>query len=68
MALHDLLTDRQWKVYRLIFEGKKYREIGLILGYAESTIDGYAQRIFNNLGVNSRAEATHYAFEHRLFQ
>lgn len=67
MALHDMLTPPEWKVYELIWEGKKFKEIGIILSYSPYTIDGFAQHIYSKLGVNSRAEATHYADVNGLF-
>ena len=67
MALHDMLSPREREVYKLMWKGVKYRRIGEILFISPYTVDGHAQSIFSKLGVHSRAEATHYADVHGLF-
>jgi DNA-binding NarL/FixJ family response regulator len=64
---HEGLSAREREVLRLIAAGKTNRAIAAELSLSERTIDRHVSNIFNKLGVSSRAAATAYAYEHRLF-
>ena len=60
------LTDRECEVVRLVAGGQTNREIGATLHISGHTVARHVQNIYVKLGVNSRAAATAYAYEHHL--
>lgn len=61
------LTSREIEVLRLIASGETNKAIAVKLFLSERTIDRHVSNILNKLDVPSRAAATAYAYEHRLF-
>jgi len=57
-----LLTRREQDVVRLVVDGMKNREIAQALQLTEHSVRNYLYRIFDKLGVSSRAELILYAF------
>ncbi len=57
---HVLLTARQEEIVYLVVEGLRNREIAKRLNISEHTIRNYLFRIFEKLGVSSRAELILY--------
>jgi DNA-binding NarL/FixJ family response regulator len=57
----DLLTTRQKQLVSLVAEGMSNKEISEQLGLSQHTIKNYLFRIFDKLGVSSRAELIVYA-------
>ena len=51
------LTPRQREVVRLMAAGLRHREIAAILGLSPFTVKNYVERIYERLGVYSRAGA-----------
>ncbi|WP_129662705.1 helix-turn-helix transcriptional regulator [Phytoactinopolyspora endophytica] len=64
-ATHGL-TAREVQVLRLLASGKTNHAIAAELVLADKTVDRHVSNIYAKLGVNSRAAATAYAFQHRL--
>lgn len=62
-----LLTSRELQVLRLIAAGKTNKSIACELSLSERTIDRHVSNILTKLGVPSRAAATAYAYDHKLF-
>ena len=60
------LTGRECEVLRLVAAGSTNREIGAALHISEHTVARHLQNTYVKLGVNSRAAATAYAYEHHL--
>ena len=60
------LSARETEVLRLVAAGKTNKHIAAELSLSEHTISRHLQNIFTKLGVNSRAAATAFAFEHGL--
>jgi DNA-binding NarL/FixJ family response regulator len=60
-----LLTHREEDVVRLVADGLKSREIAQRLNVAEHSIRNYLYRIFDKLGVSTRAELMLYASNQR---
>jgi DNA-binding NarL/FixJ family response regulator len=58
---NELLTERQKSIVVLVAEGLSNREIAQQLGLSEHTVKNYLIRIFDKLGVSSRAELIIYA-------
>ena len=55
------LTAREVEVLRLVTQGQTNREIAAALVLSERTVNSHLVRIFNKLGVNSRAAAAAFA-------
>ena len=54
------LTNREQQVLELVVEGKRNKEIAIILIITENTIESHLKSIFSKLGVSSRCQATAY--------
>lgn len=67
-APHEVLSDREFEVLRLIASGKTVSEIAGILSLSESTISTYRGRILEKMGMKTNAELTHYAIHHKLVE
>lgn len=63
----SVLSARELEVLRLVASGKTNRQIAQELGLSEKTVDRHVSNILAKLGVPSRAAATAYAYEKRLF-
>ena len=61
-----VLTARELQVLRLIAAGHTNRAIGGRLDISEKTVARHVSNIFTKLGVNTRAAATAYAYQHGL--
>jgi ATP/maltotriose-dependent transcriptional regulator MalT len=67
VAAEHRLTSRELEVLRLVAAGKTNHAIATDLVIADKTVDRHVTNIFTKLGVSSRAAATAYAYQHRLF-
>ena len=65
-APHELLSDREFEVLRLIASGKTVGEIARILSLSDNTISTYRARILEKTGMKTNAELTHYAIQNKL--
>jgi DNA-binding CsgD family transcriptional regulator len=65
---HDLhgLTLREFQVLQLVSEGDKNKTIANKLFISERTVERHLSNIFNKLQVNSRTEATTFAYKHGI--
>ena len=61
------LTVRERHVLRLISNGRTNRQIAHELCLSERTVDRHVSNILGKLDVPSRAAATAYAYDHKLF-
>ena len=57
---HILLSRREHEVVSKVAEGMKNREIAEMLGVSEHTVKNHLFRIFDRLGISSRAELILY--------
>jgi DNA-binding NarL/FixJ family response regulator len=64
--LHELLSDREYEVMRLIAAGVPLTEIGDRLHVSVKTISSYRARIMEKMQMKSNAELTRYAMTHAL--
>jgi len=64
--LHELLSDREFEVMRLIASGKTVSEIAELLSLGDSTISTYRARILEKMELKTNAELTHYAIQNKL--
>jgi DNA-binding NarL/FixJ family response regulator len=64
--LHELLSDREHEVMRMIAAGVPLTEIGERLHVSVKTISTYRARIMEKMQMKSNAELTRYAMTHGL--
>ena len=65
-AGEGVLSARELEVLRLVADGKTSREIASSLTISQHTVRRHLENTFSKLGVNSRAAAIAYAYEHHL--
>jgi two-component system, NarL family, invasion response regulator UvrY len=65
-APHELLSEREFVVLRLIAAGKSLNDIATDLRLSPKTISTYRSRIVEKIGLRSNAELTRYAIEKGL--
>jgi len=63
---HDVLSDREYQVLRMIGGGRTVTEISTELGLSVKTVSTYRQRILEKLQLRTSAELIHYAVVNRL--
>jgi DNA-binding NarL/FixJ family response regulator len=64
--LHELLSDREYEVMRMIAAGVPLTEIGDRLHVSVKTISSYRARIMEKMQMKSNADLTRYAMTHGL--
>jgi len=64
--LHELLSDREHEVMRMIAAGTPLTDIGEKLHVSVKTISSYRARIMEKMQMKSNAELTRYAITNRL--
>jgi DNA-binding NarL/FixJ family response regulator len=62
-SIHDLLSDREFQVMRLIGGGKTVSEIALLLAISDKTVSTYRARILEKTGMKNNAELIRYVVE-----
>jgi DNA-binding NarL/FixJ family response regulator len=65
-APHELLSDREFQVLRMIASGLPIKKIAAELSLSEKTVSTYHTRLFEKMELHSDAELVRYALEHRL--
>ena len=63
---HELLSDREHEVMKMIASGVPLTEIGDRLHVSVKTISSYRARIMEKMNMKSNAELTRYAMTHNL--
>ncbi len=63
---HELLSDREFQVLRLIASGRTLSQIGDELALSPKTVSVYRARLLAKLQLASNAELTRYALTHQL--
>ena len=64
--LHDILSDREYQVLRMIAEGKTVKHIARELALSIKTVSTYRTRIMEKMKMNTNAEVMHYVIKHKL--
>ncbi len=64
--LHDLLSDREHEVMRMIASGVPLTDIAGRLHVSVKTVSTYRARIMEKMNMKSNAEVTRYAMTNRL--
>jgi DNA-binding NarL/FixJ family response regulator len=63
---HEILSDREFEVTRLIASGKTVSEIARLLSLSDATISTYRTRVLDKMGMKTNAELIHYAIQNKL--
>jgi two-component system, NarL family, response regulator NreC len=64
----DPLAPRERQVLQLVAEGKRSKEIGLILGLSTKTAESYRARVMEKLDIHDTAGLVRYAIRRNLVQ
>ena len=65
-ALHELLSDRELDVFKLIAGGTSVTDISEKLSLSITTVSTYRTRIMSKMNMKSNADLTRYALENNL--
>jgi DNA-binding NarL/FixJ family response regulator len=65
-APHELLSNRELQVLRLIATGRTVKEIAAEHALSEKTVGTYRTRLSEKMGLSTNVELTRYALQHRL--
>jgi DNA-binding NarL/FixJ family response regulator len=65
---HELLSDREFEVLRLIGSGKTVGEIAQLLSLSVGTVSTYRARLLEKTGMRTNAELTRYAVDQGLVE
>jgi two-component system, NarL family, invasion response regulator UvrY len=63
---HELLTNRELEIFRLLALGKTITQISASLSLAPTTVSTYRTRILAKIRIKSNAELVRYALEKKL--
>ncbi|MDY6970353.1 MAG: response regulator transcription factor [Spirochaetota bacterium] len=63
---YEILSDREYEVFRMIASGKTVSEIAREMFLNVKTISTYRARILAKMNMNNNAELTHYAIKNNL--
>lgn len=63
---HELLSNRELEVLRLLAGGLSLKEIGGRLGVSPKTVSSFRTRLLEKMGLKTNADLVRYALEHRL--
>jgi DNA-binding NarL/FixJ family response regulator len=65
-APHEILSDREFEVLKLIASGKSVSEIAASLFLSVTTVSTYRARILTKMNLKNNADLTVYSLEHKL--
>lgn len=63
---HELLSNREFEVLRLIGSGKPVSEIATMLGLSVKTVSTYRERVLEKMGFSSNFELVRYVLQEGL--
>ncbi|MBS1563874.1 MAG: response regulator transcription factor [Bacteroidetes bacterium] len=63
---HDLLSNREFDIFKLLASGKKVTEIAHALSLSGTMVGNYRARIFTKMNLKNNAELILYASTHNL--
>jgi DNA-binding NarL/FixJ family response regulator len=64
--IHEILSDREFEVLRMIAAGKTVSQIAEELHLGVTTVSTYRARILEKMNMATTAELMHYALHNRL--
>jgi two-component system invasion response regulator UvrY len=65
-ASHDLLSNREMEVMKMLADGKTVADIAAILSLSNNTVSTFRQRIFEKMNFNNDMELIKYVVDHKL--
>ena len=63
---HEVLSDREFEVFKMIASGKSVSEIAEQLALSVTTVSTYRARILIKMNMKTNAELTRYGLENKL--
>jgi DNA-binding NarL/FixJ family response regulator len=66
LPLHELLSDREFQVLRMIASGKSVKEVADELSLSVKTVSTYRSRILEKTGMKTNADLIRYALQTQL--
>ncbi|MBS1510959.1 MAG: response regulator transcription factor [Bacteroidetes bacterium] len=63
---HELLTNREFEIFKLLAAGKTVTQIAESLSLALTTISTYRSRIMEKLKLSTNSDLTRYAIAHHI--
>ncbi len=63
---HNLLSDRELEVAKLIAGGKSIKEISNLLNLSPNTVNTYRKRVLSKMSLKSNVELAIYAYKNNL--
>jgi DNA-binding NarL/FixJ family response regulator len=63
---HELLSDRELQVFRMIAVGHSLTDIGELLKLSAKTVSTHKTRLMQKLGIHSNADLVRYAIKHNI--
>ena len=67
-APHELLSDRELQIMRMLAMGKTAKDIGGELAISIKTVSTYRSRVLSKMGFKNNADITRYAIQHNLLE
>jgi two-component system invasion response regulator UvrY len=61
--LHEMLSDREFQVMRMLATGRSVKQIGVDLSLSEKTISTYRARVLAKMAMTSNADLVRYALK-----
>jgi two-component system, NarL family, invasion response regulator UvrY len=68
VPVHELLSDREFQVLRMIASGKTVKQIADDIGLSVKTVSTYRARVLEKTGLQTTAELIRYAFQAQLVE
>lgn len=65
---HELLTNREFEIFKLLALGKTVSQIASALSLAPTTVSTHRSRIMEKLGVSTNPELTRYASANQIIR
>ncbi|MDX1428634.1 MAG: response regulator transcription factor [Rhodothermales bacterium] len=66
--LHEILTDREFEIFRLVAAGNSTSEIARKLSISAKTVHSHRRNILKKLDLKSNTDVVRYAFQHGLVE
>ena len=67
-SLHEMLSDREFEVFRLLTNGRTVGEAAQTLFLSPKTVSTYRRRILQKTGMKTSAQLIRYAVDHSIFE
>lgn len=65
---HEMLSDREYQVLRMLGTGRTISDIARDLGLSVKTVSTYRARVLGKLGMSSNSELMRYAIQNQLLE